>query len=177
MVPQDQLKEAVENIQSRKLVSEMKKLLSYDPDSINDDVKTALKEGYDAIETLKSEINEKSKENLVLKEEVNSIKAQVILENKTKGLPESKRNFVEKFMKDKTPEYIENNFQYVVEMFEENEKSEKEVLVESAKENSVSKNVSVPPSQIKDEVIQESSMGDDVTDYLSQMKEQDTFYK
>ena len=56
MVPKDQLQEAVENIQSRKLVSEIKKLLSYDPESINDDVKTALKEGYDAIENLKKVI-------------------------------------------------------------------------------------------------------------------------
>jgi hypothetical protein len=177
MVPQTHLQEAVENIQSRKLVSEIKKLLSYDPDSINDDVKTALKEGYDAIESLKSELNDKAKQNLLLKEEVNQVKAHVLLENKTKGLPESKRNFVEKFMRDKTPDYIENNFQYVVEMFEENEKSEKEILAESAKGKSFSRDVSVPPSQIKDEVIQESSTGDDIVDYLSEMQQQDKFYK
>lgn len=53
LIPRDHLKEAVENIQARKLVQEMKKLLSYDPEGINEDVKTALKEGYDAIEGLK----------------------------------------------------------------------------------------------------------------------------
>lgn len=177
MVPEKDLNEAVENIQSRKLVSEIKKLLSYDPESINSDVKLALKEGYDAIENLKKEVNNKAKENIVLKEEINKIKSQVLLESKTKELPEIKRKFVYKFMTDKTPEYIENNFDYVVEMFEENENSEKEVLVESAKQKTVSKNVSVPPSQIKNEVIQESFKENDVTDYLSQLKEQDTFYK
>lgn len=177
MVPKDQLSEAVENIQSRKLVSEIKKLLSYDPDSVNEDVKTALREGYDAIETLKSDLNVKAKENLVLKEEVNNIKSKVILESKCQDLPETKRKFVQKFMSDKTPEYITSNFDYVMEMFEDNEVQEKEVLVENARQKSYSKDVSVPPSQIKNDLLQESTDGNEVTDYVSQMQEVDGFYK
>lgn len=177
MIPQDHLKEAVENIQSRKLVQEMKKLLSYDPESVNDDVKVALKEGYDAIEKLKAELNNKSKETLLIKEELNKVKAEVLLESKTRDLPEAKKKFVYKFMGDKTPDYIENNFSYVVEMFEENENSKAEVLVESAKVKSVSKTVSTPPSQIKNEIIEESSSGDEISEYLKLIKEQDTFFK
>ena len=177
MVPQDQLHEAVENIQSRKLVNEIKKLLSYDPESINDDVKVALKEGYDAIENLKKELNEKSKENLSLLEETNKIKGQIILESKIKDLPEPKRKFIQKFMTGKTPDYIEGNIDYVLEMYEQNEKESKQVLVENAKKKTVSKGVEVPPSQIKDEVINESSTGDDVADYLKEMHEMDNAFK
>lgn len=177
MVPESHLKEAVENIQSRKLVAEMKKLLSFDPDSVNSEIKTALKEGYDAIESLKSELNEKAKQNLLLSEEVENIKSKVLLENKTKDLPVSKRKFIDKFMQDKNSEYILNNFDYVVEMFEENENSQKEVLVESEKVSSSRIVADTPPSQIKSEVIQESSSGDEVSDYISQMFKQDNFYK
>jgi hypothetical protein len=177
MVPENHLHEAVENIQSRKLVSEIKKLLSYDPESVNDDVKVALKEGYDAIESLKDQLNEKAKENLTIKEELNRFKAEVLLEGKTKDLPDSKRKFVYKFMADKTPEYIENNFSYVVEMFEENENSKTEVLKESATKKTVSQSVKVPPSQLKNEIIEEDVSSDDVSQYLSLIKEQDTFYK
>jgi len=177
LIPKDHLKEAVENIQSRKLVQEIKKMLSYDPEGINDDVKTALKEGYDAIENLKTELNNKAKEALLVKEELNKFKAEVLLEKKTKDLPEAKRKFAYKFMGDKSPEYIESNFSYVLEMFEENENSNKEVLVESAKAKSVSKTVSTPPSQIKNEIVSESSSGDEVAEYLKLIKEQDTFFK
>ena len=178
MVPKEHLKEAVENIQARKLVQEMKKLLSYDPEGINDDVKVALKEGYDAIETLKAQLNEKAKESLLIKEELNKFKAEVLLENKTKDLPDAKRKFVLRFMGDKSPEYIEGNFKYVLEMFEENENANTEVLKENASAKTVSKTVKVPPSQIKDnELIKESSSGDEVSDYLSVLKEQDTFFK
>jgi putative lipoic acid-binding regulatory protein len=178
MIPRDHLKEAVENIQARKLVQEMKKLLSYDPEGINDDVKTALKEGYDAIEGLKAQLNEKAKENLLIKENMNKFRAEVLLEKKTQDLPKAKKNFVYKFMGDKNPEYIESNFNYVLEMFEENEKENTEVLKESATAKSVSKTVKVPPSQIKDnETLNESSSGDEVSEYLTMMSEQDTFYK
>lgn len=178
MIPKQHLKEAVENIQARKLVQEMKKLLSYDPEGINDDVKTALKEGYDAIEGLKSQLNEKAKETLLVKEELNKFKAEVLLEKKTKDLPEAKRKFVYKFMGDKNPDYIESNFQYVVEMFEENENANTEVLKENAKTKTISNTVKVPPSQIKDnEIIKESTSGDEVSEYLKLIKEQDTFLK
>ena len=178
LIPRDHLKEAVENIQARKLVQEMKKLLSYDPEGINEDVKTALKEGYDAIEGLKAQLNEKAKENLLIKENLNKFKAEVLLEKKTQDLPKAKKNFVYKFMGDKSPEYIESNFNYVLEMFEENEKENTEVLKESATAKTVSNTVKVPPSQIKDnETLKESSSGDEVKEYLSMMSEQDTFYK
>jgi hypothetical protein len=177
MIPKNHLQEAVENIHSRKLVSEIKKLLSYDPEAISEDVKMALKEGYNSIEKLKAELNEKAKENLLIKEQLNQVKSEILLESKTKDLPESKRKFVYKFMADKNPEYIENNFSYVVEMFEENESSASEILKESATKKTVSKTVKVPPSQIKNEVIQEESSGDEVSEYLKLIKEQDTFFK
>ena len=178
LVPKEHLKEAVENIQSRKLVQEIKKLLSYDPEGINDDVKTALKEGYDAIESLKSQLNEKAKETIYIQEQLNKFKADVLLESKTRGLSDAKRKFVYKFMADKNPAYIEGNFNYVVEMFEENESENVEILSENAMQKTVSKTVKTPPSQIKDnELVQESSSGDEVTDYLKLIKEQDTFFK
>lgn len=180
LIPQNHLKEAVENIQSRKLVQEMKKLLSFDPESVNSEVKTALKEGYDAIEGLKVQLNEKAKENLLLRDTLNKFKSEVLLEKKVKDLPKAKKDFIYKFMSDKTPEYISENFDYVLKMFEDNEKEDAEVLKEEAKAKTVAKTVKVPPLQIKDEEIEtlnESSSGDDVSEFLKEIKQQDNFYK
>lgn len=180
LIPVDHLKEAVENIEARKLVNEIKKIVSYDPESLTPEFKEALKEGHDTIESLRKEVNEKTKEVMGITEQLNTLKANVLLEGKLQGLSESKKKFITKFMTGKAPEYIENNFQYVVEMFEEDESNKADLLKEQAKSKSVSKTVTPPPSKLVSEVVTESSETesvDDVSQYLKDMKEQDSFYK
>ena len=130
-IPADHLKEAVENVRARKMIDEIKKIVAVDPEFISENFKEALKDGHDTIETLRSELNAKIKESVEINQTLQSTKATLILEQKTKDLPKNKKDYIVKLLENKKPEEIEANFKYVVEMYE---KDEADLLEESASE-------------------------------------------
>jgi len=148
MVPAQQIKEACENTRALKIVDEIKKLVSVDEEFINDNIKEALVDGKNTIETLKQELNESIKENVKLNQSLKTVKANLIVEQKTKHMPDKKKGFVMRVLKDKSPEYIEENFNYVVEMFEKEDKDQAALITEQAKKETVTSNVHPPKSEI-----------------------------
>jgi hypothetical protein len=93
--------------------------------------------------------------------------AELLLEQKTIDLPDDKKAYVKKVLAEKDPEYIKENFDYVVEMFERDQQDEVELLKEDAQKGAVSNEVDQP-------VITESSEADEadvpVNGYLSELK-------
>jgi len=130
VVPTTQVNEAVENIRSRKILDEVRKLVGINEEFVNSEIKEALIDGKTTIDSLKKELNEALEANTSLNSKLNSVEAKLLLEEKTKDMPQSTKAYVSKLLKGKSPEYIEENYQYVVEMFEK-ETSEQ---VEDAKE-------------------------------------------
>jgi hypothetical protein len=82
----------------------------------------------------------------------------------------SKKDYITKILSDKSPEYIKENFNYVVEMFEKDENEERSVLAEEAKTKSVSKDAKVPTSIVTESVKSNVQDYNPVTDYLSELK-------
>ena len=120
-IPTSQLKEAVENIRARKMLEEIKKIVAVDPEFISENFKEALKDGHDTIEKLRGDLNEKIKESVDINQKLINTRAELILEQKTKDLPENKKNFVTKLLEGKKPEDIEANFKFVLEMYDHEE--------------------------------------------------------
>lgn len=123
LIPQQEIKKAVENKQALTILESIKKLVSVDERYINDEIKEALKDGKNKLDTLSSKLNQTLKENIDLKKELNKANASLMLEYKTVDMPTEKKNFVYKLLKDKSPEYIKENFNFVVEMFERDDES------------------------------------------------------
>jgi len=175
MIPMKQIAEATENAQAKNIVEEIKKLVSIDEEFITNNIKEALEEGREKINTLHKELNEAVKENVKLNQNLKSVKADLILEQKTKNMPAQKKNYIVKMLDSKSPEYITENFDYVVEMFEKAESDEVEVLTEEAKKESASVKVAPPASELIDESVtdsqEESNNGS--LDYLSELKRLD----
>ena len=146
LVPVEQLEEAVQNINAVRLIGEIRKLLAFDPSELSEDIKSAVKESYDTIESLKKELNEKSKQCLVVESELKGIKAEKLLSEKVEGLSPKKAKYVQKALRGKTPEFISENFDYVVGMFDESEKSAKEDVLKEELDRSVSSKTEVPRS-------------------------------
>ena len=169
-IPQAQLEEAVANTTARQQLEQIKGIISFDPSSLNEDVKNLISQGKGKIEELQNQLNESYKENIELHEQLKEVNSSLILEKKTKGMPSSKKNYISKLLSDKSSEYIEENFKYVVEMFEREENESSADLVEEAKSKAVSKDARVP----KAEVISESSTGEQntpVNGYLTALKD------
>jgi hypothetical protein len=175
VVPTTQVNEAVENIRSRKILDEVRKLVGINEEFINGEIKDALIDGKTTIDSLKKELNEALIANTAFNVKLQNAEAKILLEEKTKDMPESTKAYVSKLLRGKSPEYIQENYQYVVEMFEK-ETSEQ---VEDAKERAASRIVEAvdrPESEpLVEEIISaptpvaESTVGG----YLNEMKKLD----
>lgn len=155
-IPKNQLQEAVENSRARRMINEVKKIVAVDPEFIDENFKEALKDGHDKIENLRDSLNTQIKENVDLNQSLINTKSELIIEQKTKDLTEQKRTFVTKLLEGKKPEEIEENFKFVVEMYDREESDR--VLVEKTKTSSATtvlkENYDSPASLVRENNIQ-----------------------
>jgi hypothetical protein len=169
VIPTSQLEEAVANTSAVKQLENIKKIISFDPSCLNEDVKNTITKGKEKINELHEQLSKSYKETFALNEQIDSLKAELMLEKKTKDMSSSKKGYVINLLSDKSSEYIEENFKYVVEMFEREESEASSNLVEEATRNALSKGAKVPAK----EVIAESktdTTNTPVTNYLSALK-------
>lgn len=173
MLPQEQIQEAVENTQAKKIVDAIKELVSVDEDFISDTIRDALQDGKNRIDSLTNELNESVKENIKINQDLKKTRANLILEQKTADFDELKKKYVMRVLSEKSPDEIEDNFDYVVEMFERDEDETVEVLTEEANKGVQSKVVDTPKAEKQEEPITETAPKTGVSGYLEVLKEQD----
>ena len=94
---------------------------------------------------------EKEKNTLV--ESLNAKEANLALDRLTDGLPATKKRHMIRVFNGKSAEFVNENFQYTLDMFEKSEKDKLETLKEQATEN---KKVVDRPARGNKKVVQES---------------------
>jgi len=151
-IPTEQVNEAVENIRAKKTLDQIRQLVAINEDYIDNEVKEALVDGKRTIDSLKKELNEALESNTELNHKLNRSEAALLLENKTKELPSAAKSYVNKLLKGKSPEYIQENYQYVVEMFEK-EISEQEDIAKEGVEQRIVESVDRPELEVLQEEI------------------------
>jgi len=174
-IPTNQITEAVHNIKAAKQLNQIRQIVGIDEDFIDEEIKEALVDGKKIIDSLRSELNETLKENAELNQKALKAEANLLIESKTAEMPASKKQFITKLLKNKPPQYIEENFSYVVDMFERDASNEIDEIKESVKQQFTR------PLQVDRQVIEESveninneidhaESSDSVTGYLNEMK-------
>jgi hypothetical protein len=176
-VPSFQLEEAVENVYAKNTLAKIKKIISVDPEYINENVKEALTVGKKAIDDLKVQLNESVKDNIRINQELKNVKATLVLESKIKDLPQRKKEYVTRLLGNKDASYIEENFNYVVEMFEKDELESAETATINATARAVTRDVAPAPTSIIEEGFENtiSDTNSTVSEYLTAMKQQERF--
>jgi len=170
LIPKEQLSEAVANTSAKQQLEQIKRIVSLDPSALNEDFKRIVIEGKSKIDNLQAQLNETYKQNLQLNEKVRQSQASLLIEQKTKGMPSSKREFIVKILEDKTPEYISENFNYVVNMFEREDRSSSRELAREASKTAVSKDAKVVyPERMLSESVQ-TNTSNPVNQYLVGLK-------
>jgi hypothetical protein len=137
VVPTEQVNEAVENIRARKTLEQIRQLVGINEDFVTSEIKEALLDGKKTIDSLKKELNEAVSVNTELNHKLNRSEAALLLEEKTKELPDAAKSYVGKLLKGKSPEYIQENYQYVVEMFEKEISEQEDTAREGARQRIV----------------------------------------
>lgn len=142
-IPTATIMESVKNKHLSKIVEEAKEILGIDEKYVKQNVRTAILEGKKQMDTL-------AEENRQLKNQQLISESRRLIAEKTANLPADKAKFVRAKFSNRTPEFIKENFQYVVEMYErKQDNSKRSVLNEN-------KNF-VDRKRVADEIIKESS--------------------
>ena len=70
-----------------------------------------------------------------MKEELDQIKTNLFIEQKTANLDERSKNYMKKVLSEKTLEYVTENFDYTLKLFKKKESGRLETLKEEALSN------------------------------------------
>lgn len=173
-LPKEQISEAANNIKAIKQLNQIRQIVGISEEFVDTEIKEALVDGKKTIDSLRAELNEALKENAELNQRANKAEASIILEKKTADMPSAKKQFVTKLLGNKAPQYIEENFSYVVAMFEKEAQEEVDEIKESVK-NQFTKTPQVDRQIIEESKtinneIERTESGDSVTGYLNEMK-------
>ena len=174
-VPTNQINEAVENIKAQKLLNQIRQIVGINEDFVNGEIKEALVDGKKTIDSLKKELNEALEANTELNHKFNQAQSALLLEQKTKDLPESAKGYVTKLLRGKSAEYILENYQYVVEMFDK-EMTEQEENAREKVQRRIVEAVDVPQTEnlLEEEIsVAPVKVEAGVSGYLNEMKKLD----
>lgn len=128
-LPKELVESAAKNTVAMKSIEEARKILGVDEKFMKDNVKEALIDG-------KMKMDSLLKENKELKMKKVVFESKRILAEKTENLPANVTRFVKARLSGKSPQFIEENFQYVIDMFKRQERSEKKAALLSERKNS-----------------------------------------
>ena len=138
-VPAKEIQEAVKNKKAVKVLEGLRLHLAVDAALQSESIKEAILDG-------KSQINEASRklesvvaENNVLKNKLNIVKSNSLIDQHIVNLDEQQKKYIKKVFADKSPEFIAENFEYTLRLF--NKKSDDRL--ESLKEEALSESTKV----------------------------------
>ena len=131
-VPTQAITEATQNRAARDVLNNLRKVLAVDSSLMNESVKEAVVDGKQQISSLTEQVNKLEKQNTVLKEAYHKNKADLLLETKTAGISDKKKEYLKKILSDKTPKFIEENFEYTAKLFDKKENERIKLIKEEA---------------------------------------------
>lgn len=131
-IPSEAIEEATKNRTATEVLGNLRKVLAVDSALMSESVKDAVVDGKRQIDELSAEVEKLSNENALLKESFLKTKADLLLETRTASLPDKKKEYLKRVFADKTPEFIEENFDYTLRLFEKKEQERIDIIKEQA---------------------------------------------
>lgn len=131
-IPTQAIAEATKNRTAMDVLSNLRKVLAIDSALMKESVQDAVIDGKKQIETLAGRVDQLEKENTVLKENYRKTKASLLLETKTSSLTPKKKEYIMRVLADKSPKFIEENFDYTLRLFEKKEKERIDMIKDEA---------------------------------------------
>ena len=109
----EDLAAAVKNKSALNVLNNLRSALSVGSAMMNESIQEAVIDGKSRIDALQSE-NETLKKNLqTLQESFNNVRVNALIEEKIAVMPTDKKSFIRKTLKDKSFDFVKENFEYV----------------------------------------------------------------
>lgn len=143
-IPAKSIQEAVNNKKALSILENFRKTLGVDLALANESIREGVVDGKKRLDDASSRLTDLTEQRDALASELVELKKTIFLQEKTKSFDEKKSKFITKTFSGKDLEFIRENFDYTVKMFDKKHTDALEVL----KEDAISK------SQIKEDVNQ-----------------------
>lgn len=145
-LPKEEIEQAAKNKYAMKAIEEARKVLGIDESYIKENIKEALVDG-------KRQMDKLVQENAELKKAKMISESERILAEKTSNLPNNVARFVRTRLEGKSAEFINENFEYVIDMFDRQEKKERQSALLNEQ-----RNFNVDRKRVADEFLKESEI-------------------
>ena len=134
LIPEDTLQLAAENNIARKLLGKVKDVCGLDEEFVSSNVRSALVEGKQLVETQTQEIQNWK---------IRALKAEAsaVLAEKCSGMPSAKVAHIKEHFQNKSPAFIKRNFGLVLEMFDSSEKKDRRATQSRTRKRTATRNV------------------------------------
>ena len=148
-IPSKTIEEATKNKRAYSLLEDIRKMLSVDMVLANESIRDAIKDGKDTIVAKSTEIAELTESHNKQADELEGLKKDLYLEKKLVGLDEKKTNFVRKTFEDKDLAFVEENFEYTVNIFDKKAQESLDILKEEAMTENKTKEAKVVEEKVE----------------------------
>ena len=132
--PQDMLEEAVTNKRAKTMLEEVRSMLSVDMALATESIRDAVVDGKQRIDEASQKLDQVVTENSELKGELESLKADRVLEELSANLPDYKKKYVKKVLEGKNAQFITENFDYTLDLFDKETQKQETALKEEAQQ-------------------------------------------
>jgi hypothetical protein len=167
-IPKKELAEAVENTRYRHLVEHIGKVIGIDKIKHDEIVKEGIVDAKSQIDTLAEQVKglevEKSK---LLREQVGISRSKLLAE-KCEGLPKIKKTYLKKVLGTKSIDFIKENFDYTLELYDAEENSATDVIRKQATQSTKVYSEGVDRSE---KIVEEKKAPTQPDFYLNAMEE------
>lgn len=140
-VPQDSIVEAVNNKRAATMLDSIRTALGVDLALAKESVREAVLDGKNQINEARTELEDLKSKFIAMEQENASLKSRLYLEQKTAGLSDEKKGYVKKILSNKSYDFVKENYDYTVSMFEKREEEKLQDLTEEAKAQAVAGSV------------------------------------
>ncbi len=130
-IPLQDVQEAIRNNKAVKVLESLRSTLGVDLALSKETIKDAIHEGKVEIDQSHKKITQLSENNNNLANQVTQLQSHILLSEKTQDLPKQKQQYMHRVLSNKSPEFITENFDYTLRLFD---KTEEEKIVKIKQE-------------------------------------------
>ena len=166
VVPAEDIKKAVTNRKANDTLAKVRNLLAVDAAIAQESIREAVIDGKKQLDEAHKELESAKERVVVLEKELNKTQATLLLEQKTRELPENKKKFIQKLLGNKDVAFINENYDYTLKLFNKTEEERLSTIRdEAAKQTEVVDRVVVEEAAEKPA----SNTDDTTSSYLNEL--------
>lgn len=167
-IPEDKITEAISNKRAQVVVEQIREILGVNAALAQKSIKNAIVDGKRQIDEANTRLEAALKELAVIRESNEQLNATLVLEKKLADLPDKKKGYIKKVMNGKSAQFITENVDYALGLFEKTEKDRLLKLTSEAADSSQTTKVDRPVIE-EEAVEQQAESAQMMSPYLQEL--------